>query len=88
MPHMFIMVNHVSGRAHTSVGQHIRCYRAQRDLIQEQLAAPGGKKRVTIIRYELDAIDISRSVLVAIAQGLKVPTRQLLNGDQRVPPSV
>jgi transcriptional regulator with XRE-family HTH domain len=85
---MFIIVNHVSGRAHTSVGQHIRRYRAQRDLIQEQLAAPGGKKRVTIIRYELDAIDIPRSVLVAIAQGLKVRPRQLLNGDQRVPPSV
>jgi len=71
-----------------SVGQHSRRYRAQRDLIQEQLAAPVGKKRVTIIRYEMDAIDIPLSVLVAIAQGLKVPPRQLLNGDQRVPPSV
>ena len=88
MPHMFVLVNRVRGRAHTSVGQHIRRYRAQWDLIQVQLAAPGGKKRVTIIRYELDAIDIPLSVLVAIAQGLKVPPRQLLNGDQRVPPSV
>jgi hypothetical protein len=85
---MFVIVNHVRGRAHTSVGQHFRRYRAQRDLIQERLAAPGDKKRVTIIRYELDAIDIPRIVLVAIAQGLKVPPRQLLNGDQRVPPSV
>lgn len=85
---MFVIVNHVRGRSHTSVGQHIRRYRAERDLTQEQLAALIGNKHGTITRYELDALDIALNVLVAIAQALKVPPRQLLNGDQRVPPPV
>ena len=85
---MFVIVNHVRGGAHTSVGQHIRRYRAERDLTQEQLAALIGNKHVTITRYELDALDIALNVLVAIAQALKVPPRQLLNGNQRVPPPV
>ena len=71
-----------------TVGQNIRRYGAERDLTQEQLAALIGNKRITITRYELDALDIALNVLVAIAQALKVPPRQLLNGDQRVPPPV
>lgn len=63
---------------YTSIGEHIKYYRTQRGLSQEELAELADVSKVYICNVERGDKSVSLKVLVAVANALKVTADAIL----------